>query len=222
MGAFEVTESVAQSKSLGEQIVDVLQRDIIGGRFRPGQRLVERELIKRFGVSSIPIREALQELENRGLVVRRRNCGCSVIQLSPKEAARICELRRLVEPKVMEWAAERITPEAGEQLWEQLERVQLAAETQDLAAYFQEDLKLHRMIWALADNVYATRMLETAIGPLFASGIIGSREFKTIDIPATVENHRRLLSAICDGDRQRAALSLLEVAAEFETHLAKI
>jgi DNA-binding GntR family transcriptional regulator len=222
MGAFEVTASVAQRKSLGEEIVEVLQRDIIGGGFRPGERLLERELIKRFGVSSIPIREALQELENRGLVVRRRNCGCSVIQLSPKEAARICELRRLVEPKVMEWAAERITPAAGEQLWEQLERIQLAAEAQDLAAYFQEDLKLHRMIWELADNVYATRMLETAIGPLFASGIIGSREFKTIDIPATVENHRRLLSAICDGDRQRAALSLLEVAAEFETHLAKI
>src|SRR5882757_6649847 len=90
-----------QPKSLGEEIVEVLQREIIGGDFRPGQRLVERELIKRFGVSSIPVREALQELENRGLVVRRHNCGCSVIQLTPREAARICELRRVLEPKVV-------------------------------------------------------------------------------------------------------------------------
>ena len=219
MSAVPITKHVAQRKSLGEEIVDVLQRDIIGGKFLPGQRLVERELTAKFGVSSIPIREALQELENRGLVVRRRNCGCSVVQLTPKEAARICELRRIIEPKMMEWAAERITPEVAKQLWRQLDRIQLAAETRDLAAYFQEDLKLHLMIWEVADNIYATRMLESAIGSLFASGIIGSRESRTINFLEAVDNHRRLLKAICAGDRQRAALSLLEVAAEFETHL---
>ena len=51
-----------QPKSLREEIVEMVQRDIIAGHFCPGQRLVERELIQRFGVSSIPIREALQEL----------------------------------------------------------------------------------------------------------------------------------------------------------------
>jgi DNA-binding GntR family transcriptional regulator len=221
MGVVQPAKQVALRKSLGEEIVDILQRDIIGGKFRPGQRLVERELIKQFGVSSIPIREALQELENRGLVVRRRNCGCSVLQLTPREAARISELRRVVEPKVMEWAAERITPEAAKQLWQQLDRIQIAAEAQDLAAFFQEDLKLHRIMWEVADNIYAARMLETAMGSLFASGMIGSREARTINFLAVVDNHRRLLKAVCDGDGQRAALALLEVAAEFETHLAK-
>src|SRR5436190_21245666 len=62
-----VGDPAISSKSLGEEIVDELQREIIRGGFRPGQRLVERELIRRFGVSSIPVREALQELENRGL-----------------------------------------------------------------------------------------------------------------------------------------------------------
>jgi DNA-binding GntR family transcriptional regulator len=84
-------------KSLGVEIVVALQRDIIGGKLKPGQRLVERELIRRFGVSSIPIREALQELQNRGLAVKRHNCGCSVIHLNRVEVARICELRRVLE-----------------------------------------------------------------------------------------------------------------------------
>ena len=48
-------DSPLHPKSLGEEIVEVLQREIIAGDFRPGQRLVEREMIKRFGVSSIPI-----------------------------------------------------------------------------------------------------------------------------------------------------------------------
>src|SRR5215510_2476231 len=118
-----VGEPGLNSKSLGEEIVDELQREIISGGFQPGQRLVERELIRRFGVSSIPVREALQELENRGLVVKRYNCGCSVVQLTPKEVARICDLRRVLEPKVMEWAAERITPQTSAALQKQLGRL---------------------------------------------------------------------------------------------------
>ena len=208
-----------QPKSLREEIVDIVQREIIAGHFRPGQRLVERELIQRFGVSSIPIREALQELENRGLVVRRHNCGCSVIQLTPHDAARICELRRVLEPKVMEWAAERISPDVAAAIRVQLAQVEKAAVTGDWSGYFQEDLKLHRMIWQVADNGYATRALETVVGSLFASGIIGSRDAATIDLRVEVAKHRRLVDAICDADGQRAALCLLEIAAGFEKHV---
>ena len=208
-----------QPRSLREEIVDRVQRDIICGHFRPGQRLVERELIERFGVSSIPVREALQELENRGLVVRRHNFGCAVIQLTPREAARICELRRVLEPKVVEWAAERIQPEAAAALHERLDRLQEAAAAGDWATFFQEDLAFHRMIWEAADNPHAARALETVMGSLFASGIVGGRDAITLDLRAEVEKHRRLLAAICDSDGQRAALCLLEIAAGFEKHV---
>jgi GntR family transcriptional regulator of gluconate operon len=212
-------EPVLSSKSLGEEIVDVLQREIIAGAFRPGLRLVERELIRRFSVSSIPVREALQELENRGLVVKRYNCGCSVVQLTAKEVSRICELRRVLEPQVMRWAAERVTPAASSALSEQLSRLDSAAARQDLAAFFHEDLRFHRMLWEIGDNAYASRALETVLGSLFASGMIGAGEATRLDLPGEVEKHQRLLSAICDRDGQRAALALLEIAAGFEKHL---
>lgn len=208
-----------QSKSLREEIVEVIQRKILAGHFHPGQRLRERELVQQFRVSSIPIREALQELENRGLVTRRHNIGCSVIKLTQHEAARICELRRVLEPKVMEWAAGRITPPAAAALRVQLGRIGQAAAAADFATYFQEDLKFHRMLWEVADNGYAARALETVVGSLFASGIIGSRDADTIDLRVEVEKHRRLLDAICDRDSQRAASCLLEIAAGFEKHL---
>ena len=63
--------------------------------------------------------------------MRRHNCGCSVIQLSPHEAARICELRRVLEPKVMEWTEERVTPEAASALLSQLAEVERAAAAGD-------------------------------------------------------------------------------------------
>jgi DNA-binding GntR family transcriptional regulator len=211
--------SPIRSRSLAEEIVAILQREIIGGGFHPGQRLVERELIRRFSVSSIPIREALVELENRGLVVRRHNCGCSVIQLTPAEAVRLCELRRILEPKMMEWAADRITPQAIEGLALQLGKLEAAVTADDLAAFFQEDMVFHRMIWDAADNPYAVRALETTMGSLFASGLIGSREGHTIDIRGELAKHRRLFEAIRKHEPQGAALALLEIAAGFEKHL---
>jgi DNA-binding GntR family transcriptional regulator len=216
------TQSAAtwiQQKPLSDEIVEVLQRDIIGGVLRPGQRLVERELIRRFGVSSIPVREALLELEARGLVVKRHNIGCSVIQLSATEAARICQLRRVLEPKVMEWAAERITPQAIDTLGSQFRKLEQAAAAGDLAAFFHEDLAFHRMIWDAADNPYAVRALESVMGSLFASGLIGSRDRQSIDLLAEFAKHQRLFDAIRDHDSQRAALALLEIAAGFEKHL---
>ena len=206
-------------KPLGVEIVEVLQREIIGGKFKPGQRLVERELIHRFGISSIPIREALQELQNRGLAVKRHNCGCSVVHLSRVEVARICELRRVLEPQVMEWAASRITKEGAARLELQFRELESAAKAKDYPRFFQEDLKFHRMIWEVADNVYAMRALETVMGSLFASGIIGRQHAKRLDLRVEVQKHRRLLDAISDSDRQGAALALLEIAAGFEKYL---
>lgn len=181
--------------------------------------MVERELIARFGVSSIPIREALQELENRGLIVRKHNRGCSVVQLSQMEATRICELRRVLEPKVMEWAAERMTPDRAAILQVQLERLERAAANADLAGFFQEDVRFHRLIWECADNLYAYRALDNILGALFASGLIGSQEDDLIDLPAEARKHRRMLEALFNGDGQRSASALLEIADGFEKHV---
>ncbi len=204
-----------RSKPLGVEIAGILQSEIIGGEFQPGQRLVERELTARFGASSIPIREALQELENRGLIVRRHNRGCTVVQLSQKEAIRICELRRTIEPKVMEWAAARITPAGAARLRRQFKRLERTAAKQDLPGYFQEDVLFHRMIWEAADNPYAARALESMLGSLFASGLIGA----AIDLRAEARKHNRLLEALCAGDPKRSAAALLEIADGFEQHV---
>lgn len=208
--------------SLGEEIAEVLQSEIIGGRFAPGQRLVERELIARFGVSSIPVREALRELENRGLIVRRHNRGCTVMQLTAREAARICELRSALEPKVMEWAAKRMTPAFAGRLQNQFERLERAAAKHDLSGYFQEDLKFHRLIWDAADNPYAARALNSILGCLFASGLISSRDADAIDLPEEARKHRRMLDALCGGHAKRSAKALLEIAAGFERHVKQM
>jgi DNA-binding GntR family transcriptional regulator len=82
---------------LRTQVSDILRREIVEMRLHPGQRLVERELIERLGVSRTTIREALRELAAEGLVTTIPQKGAIVAIPSPKEAAEVYEVRALLE-----------------------------------------------------------------------------------------------------------------------------
>jgi DNA-binding GntR family transcriptional regulator len=92
---------------LREQVSDLLRKEIIAMRLRPGQRLVERELIERIGVSRTTIREALRELAAEGLVKTIPQKGAIVAVPSWTEAAEVYEVRALLEGAAAREFAER-------------------------------------------------------------------------------------------------------------------
>ena len=81
-------------------ILDVLRREIVEMRLRPGQQLVERELIERIGVSRTTIREALRQLAAEGLVTTIPQKGAIVAAPSAKQAAELYEVRALLEAAI--------------------------------------------------------------------------------------------------------------------------
>ncbi len=201
-----------QKLSTRDHIASVLQGEIITGRYSSGQRLVEREIAERFGVSSIPVREALQVLETQGLVVKQPNRGCSVVSLSAAEADQMCELRAVLEPKVAEWAACRMTDVGATRLSEQASRLESAAMAKDRPAFYAADIDFHRTVWELSGNLYAARMLESIVGALFVSGL---RTAEGIDLRIEYGKHERLLRALVEGRPSDASLLLSSIAGEF-------
>ncbi len=205
--------------SLRQQLASALQRDILTGVYSPGQRLIERELVDRFGVSSIPVREALQDLEGQGLVVKRHNVGCKVIDLTREEARQICRLRRVLEPQVVRWAAENFTAEAGDALSVRVEEMRAAANGGDIAAFFHADLLFHKALWGVAGNWWASRALETALGSLFASGMIVARERGTLNLQAEAGKHFELVQLLRQGHAEAASGQMADIAGRFETEV---
>ena len=72
--------------TLRESITSAIREKILTGGLQPGCKLTEQKLAEEFGSSRAPIREALRQLEQEGLIEYSRNVGCSVRSTSPPQA----------------------------------------------------------------------------------------------------------------------------------------
>ncbi|MEE1841362.1 GntR family transcriptional regulator [Streptomyces sp. NPDC088190] len=92
-----------------QSVCTAIRDDIVSGVFERGSRLTEELLARRYGVSRVPVREALRTLESEGFVVTRRHAGACVAEPTEREAADLLEVRMLLEPLGAARAAQRRT-----------------------------------------------------------------------------------------------------------------
>ncbi|RVU28386.1 GntR family transcriptional regulator [Streptomyces antnestii] len=92
-----------------QAVCTAIRDDIVAGVHERGGRLTEEVLARRYGVSRVPVREALRTLEAEGFVVTRRHAGACVAEPTVQEAADQLEIRMLLEPLAAARAAQRRT-----------------------------------------------------------------------------------------------------------------
>lgn len=95
---------------LGEQVLDVVRQGILDFRLRPGQRLIERQLMEQLGVSRATVREVVARLASEGFVTNIPQRGAIVTVLSPDEAQDIYEMRMALEVLAVQRFIQRATP----------------------------------------------------------------------------------------------------------------
>jgi len=98
------------AKTLRELTLEKLRDAILDFRFQPGERLVERTLCERLGVSRTVVREVLRHLEAEGLVEAIPNQGPAVSRPDPASAAQVYEIRALLEAEAAAACAHKATP----------------------------------------------------------------------------------------------------------------
>lgn len=94
-------------EALGERVLKVLKEAIITTRLRPGQPLVERHIAQQLGISTTPVRYAIRQLANEGLVTIALNRSAVVRALTPEDIEEIYALRELLEPAAIRLAVAR-------------------------------------------------------------------------------------------------------------------
>lgn len=181
-----------------ERVTSELRQEIIAGGLRPGDRLVERELAERFGVSRVPVREAIRALVTEGFVHFETPRRTVVRRLTPTDVKELFELREALEVYAAGLAAARATPEDLAEVQELLDRAAAATEAEDAEVITDVNSRLHDRIVAMAGNSLLTEALEPVAGRL------RWMTRRNEEWPQLLVEHRELYEAIASGDPDRA------------------
>lgn len=107
-------------RTLRENVVDAIRVKILNQELKPGMRIVEQDLAEEFGISRGPVREALRQLEQEGLIEYTRNVGCSIKNVTLEDVYEIYMLRANYEIMAVRLCAGKFSEEALNQMEEAL------------------------------------------------------------------------------------------------------
>jgi len=192
-------------QSLADAVADCLRGGILNGTYQPGERLVERTLSDRLGVSHIPVREALTKLEDEGLVVRLPRRGARVAELSPKSIAEVSSMRVLLEGFVVRRCCERWTQRLERDLTRLVDRMVSAAERGDAGAVLDLDHRFHERLWRQSDHSILIEIASHLRGRINSFLRATIQTLSPDELVAHAMNHRHLIQIIGAGDPDAAA-----------------
>lgn len=196
----------ARASSAADAIAAALREEIQRGALVPDRPIRQEEVAARFGVSRIPVREALGRLEAEGLVIVRPNRGALVAALGAEELREVYELRALVEGDLLARAVPRLTATHLARA-EALHAALGVAEDPDV----QGDLnrEFHQALLDAADDRPRQRGLVEQLRGVVERYEALQRALLR-ETAAFQEDHRRILDACRQGDPSGARDALEE------------
>lgn len=134
-------------KTLRELALDKMRQAIIDLHFRPGDRLVERDLCAQLGVSRTIVREVLRHLESEGLVGTQGTRGPTVTTTTPEKARQIYEIRGLLEGTAARGCAEQKEKSFLPSLENALDAIEEAYRIGDMPAVLSSTTEFYRTLF---------------------------------------------------------------------------
>ena len=218
--------------SVPAELASDIERLIIGGELPPGSRLPpERELAQVLRVSRASVRDALRDLEMRGLVERTPGRGTIVtnrlstglgrvllreLDADERDLIEVMELRAIIEPPMTARAALRATARDLANLQELVDTMSMGVTADH---YARLDQAFHQAIARSTHNQLLARMLEAAM-PLTAASHSGAGQSEERR-RASIEGHRRILDALRRHDPDAAASAAAEHVALVQQHVLR-
>ncbi|WP_103380194.1 GntR family transcriptional regulator [Pseudonocardia dioxanivorans] len=183
-------------------VVTAVRDGIMQGRYAPGQRLPEADLVSLYQASRGAVRTALAQLESEGIVLRERNRGARVRPISLDEAVEITEARAVVEGLCAAKAAQRITAEEKKSLRALGDELRVAVDEGDVMAYTRVNQEVHRAVRDISRHETAGVMLDRlrtqSVRYHYTVALLPGR-------PAVgMREHVEVIESVCSGDADRA------------------
>lgn len=194
--------SALPSSTLSSQVYTMLRQRIVVGDYPPGMRLTERNLAEVLGVSRVPLREALPQLEADGFITTSIRRGATVTQLTMRDIVELFDVRLGMEVHAARLAARHAgLGRSSDALTEIMARADEVLLRNDSSVITSTNAKLHEEIIRLSDNSLLSAMMRPLIGRMRWVFTMTSDRDPTVQC----REHHELVDAICAGDQDLAA-----------------
>jgi DNA-binding GntR family transcriptional regulator len=216
MAKIESDLNVSRESTSLRMLVENRLRSAIGrGLFKPGQRLIERELCEQVGVGRTSIREALRQLEAEGLVTTIPHRGPIVSTITVEEAEQLYDLRALLESYAGRECARRRDPDIIARLRRQFEIMGTVAGHEDRSDLLAAKTEFYAALMEGCGNIFVERFLKMLLNRVTVLRITSMTQANRIG--RSLREIETILVAIESGDEQgaeQACVQHIENAAE--------
>jgi DNA-binding GntR family transcriptional regulator len=193
---------LAIGATIYQRVHERIRGDILAGRILPGARLKISDLARRYGLSHMPVREALQQLQGEGLVTLSPNRGASVRRMDAAFIRSLFDIREALEGFLTRQAAEHVRPALLDRLRAIQHRYDAAVEAGELHACIPLNRAFHQEILLASGNEEAIRLLNQHTSLIAA---LRARVGYAPGRPATIQQeHWALIEALARGDGDAA------------------
>nr|WP_237684230.1 GntR family transcriptional regulator [Pseudaminobacter soli] len=196
-----------ETRLSADNLVRVLEDDILNSILKPGDRLDEQSLARRFEVSRTPVREALRHLASSGLVEIRKNQGATVRRLTTAELIEMFQVMAEYEGLSARLSARRMTREETAEMRKWHEECSKCAEAGDQEGFYAANNELHDAIFRGSRSTFLqteSRKLRNRLN-VYRRHITTPRK-----MAKSVVEHGRIVEAISAGEEDLAARLMRE------------
>ncbi len=191
-----------------DQLIEAIKLRVRAGRFVPGQRLVEADLMREFRLSRGPIRETLRRLGAEGLVQSEPFRGASIVKMSRRQVVELNQIREVLEGFAAAQAA-RCSDARGRAALAQVEKFWSPKPAAHLISYGEYNRQFHSLILELGGNRELPAFIDRTRLAIFRL------QFSTIlhasaHIERSHADHIRISAAILKRDERGAELAMRE------------
>jgi DNA-binding GntR family transcriptional regulator len=194
-------------RPLYKEAVSELRAAILGGVFRPGERLRESDLARQLNLSRGPVREALRQLEQEGIVTALPHVGVSVTLLDLDEIEDVMSMREFIETFKCEQTIRKLTDDDLAELRRLVDEMKAAAVDGDGVLVSELDVAFHELLVSKTASSAVKTVWRSLVGQirihLSFSDPVFLREFGDVG-----ESHRGILEALEARDARRLRKAL--------------
>ena len=186
--------SVNEYLPLRDIVFNSLRKAILKGELEPGERLMEKQLAEKMGVSRTPIREAIRKLELEGLVIMVPRKGAEVAMITEQDIKDVLEVRAALESLAVKLACQRMDQQKVNELLSVNDAFMGAAKRKDVETVIKKDVEFHDTIYQATNNRKLIGMINNLQEQIYRFRVEYIRQMD--DFSNLMEEHEEIVTAI--------------------------